>query len=58
MAEIILAIINGLIQLRLTMDPAVRARSDAEFQEDIDWWRKLFGQKVPDAPPVPVKPAP
>lgn len=56
LAAVILNIINGLIQLRLAMDPAVRAKQDAEFQADIDWWRKLFGQYVPVAPDAPVKP--
>ncbi len=57
-ATVILNIINGIVQIQLSLPVDVRIKQAEEFQADLDWWRNLLGLYVPKVPVVPQAPPP
>jgi hypothetical protein len=59
MPELILGIIDGIIKLAIVVlagiPPEIRAQREAEFQADLDWWRKVLNLYVPNLPAPPPK---
>ncbi len=58
LTTVILNIINGIVQIQLSLPVDVRIKQAEEFQADLDGWRKLLGLYVPNIPVAPQAPPP